>query len=266
MVKNYTMYCDESIKTGKCFGNFYGGALIDNRYYDMIVKSLNRKKDELNLFGELKWAKMSAQYLDKYVEFIEHYFSFIRDNKIKVRIIFKHNYRELTGLTNEQLKNKFYILYYEFIKNAFGFQYCNNSSEDIFLRIYFDNLPNTKEQNENFKNYIFELQRLSEFKHNHIKIRREDITDVDSHKHVILQGMDIILGSIQYILNDEHMVIDPATGNRGKRTIAKEQLYGVIYNNVKKIYPSFNPGEPTDIKGDISNQWEQPYRHCEFIT
>ena len=72
------------------------------------------------------------------------------------------------------------------------------------IKIAIDKLPNTKEQNDLFKEYIYNMQNLPEFQIGHVVIRREDITDVDSKQHVVLQGMDIILGSIQFKLNKEN--------------------------------------------------------------
>jgi hypothetical protein len=265
-MKTYIIYCDESIKKGTYYSNFYGAALIDARYYDEVVQALNDKKITLNLLGEIKWTKMTSQYLDKYKEFIELYFNYIKQGKLKIRIMFKHEYFQSVGLTQEQIRNEFYMLYYQFFKHAFGLQYCNELREKINLRIYFDKLPNTNEQNEEFKEYIYGLQLTNEFTASNIIIRKEDITDVDSHKHVILQGMDIILGAMQFRLNNQHLQKDPDTGKRGKKTIAKEKLYKTIHSYITDIYPNFNIGISTGIKGDITNRWKHPYRHWEFIS
>lgn len=266
-MKTYIIYCDESVKKGKYYSNFYGGALINNLYYQCVAEKLNKKKRELGLLGEVKWTKVSAQYLDKYIEFMKTYFTYIKENKIKIRIMFKHNYFESVGLTSEQLKNEFYMLYYQFFKNAFGLQYCNDNMQDkVYLRIYFDKLPNTNEKNEEFKQFIYNLQNNNDFAGNGIYIREDDITDIDSHNHVILQGMDIILGAMQFRLNDEYLVKDPVTGRRGKKTIAKEKLYKSIYASINEIYPHFNIGISTGKNGDIKNRWNHSYRHWEFIS
>lgn len=53
--RHYTIYCDESAKKGEFFSNFYGGALIKSSEQEAISSLLNARKDELNLFKELKW-------------------------------------------------------------------------------------------------------------------------------------------------------------------------------------------------------------------
>lgn len=266
MKKEYIVYCDESIKNGPYYSNFYGGAVVSSSDYDEVVKILNNKKAELNLFNEVKWTKVTAIYLDKYIEFINCYFDLIEAGIIKIRIMFRNNRYTAQSLTEYQELNGFYLLYYQFLKNAFGFPYANGFTEDtVILKTYFDKLPNTKEQNDLFKEYIFRLQHIPEFEIGHVTIRKEDITDVDSKKHGVLQGMDIILGSIQFKLNKENLKKPEGARTRAKRTIAKEKLYKVINGRIQKIYPHFNIGISTAFADDRTKLWTQPYRHWSFI-
>ena len=47
---------------------FIVGALVKVSDVQAIEKALNDKKDELNLKGEIKWTKVTENYLDKYIE------------------------------------------------------------------------------------------------------------------------------------------------------------------------------------------------------
>ena len=78
--------------------------------------------------------------------------------------------------------------------------------------------------------------------------------------------MDIILGSMNFKLNDFDKIKDEETGRRSKRTRAKEKLYKVINKNIREIRNDFNVGITTGINGDISNYWKHPYRHWNFIS
>lgn len=266
MKREYIVYCDESIKKGPYYSNFYGGAVVSSSDYNEVVRILNEKKNSLNLFNEIKWTKVTANYLEKYIDFINCYFDLIEAGKIKIRIMFRNNKYEASSLTEYQQLNGFYLLYYQFLKNAFGFPYAKIFSDDtIVLRTYFDKLPNTKEQNDLFKDYIYNLQSLPDFKSGNIIIKREDITDVDSKKHVILQGMDIILGSIQFKLNKENLKKPEGSRTRAKKTIAKEKLYKTISARIQKIYPHFNIGISTAFADDRTKLWTQPYRHWSFV-
>lgn len=260
------MYCDESIKKGKYYSNFYGGAVVYENDMNYIIDKLNEEKRKINLLGELKWTNVSANQLNSYIDFIDKYFDLIKEGYIKIRIMFKQEYNKTVGLTEEQEDNEFYILYYQFFKNAFGFEYCNEDGEPIELKIFFDKLPNKKIENERFKNYIQNLETTEKFKRAQISISPQDITDVDSKRHVILQGMDIILGSIKFRLNEEHKIIPEGKRRRGKKTIAKEKLYKHINRRIRDIYPNFNVGISTGIKGDMANKWKNEYRHWNFIS
>lgn len=110
----YRIYADESVSNGKYYSNFYGGALVKTTDIPEIEKALNRKKEELNLNGEIKWTKVTENYLEKYIEIINLFFSFIKEGKIKVRIMFAQNAYVSDGLTKNQTDNEYSILYYFF--------------------------------------------------------------------------------------------------------------------------------------------------------
>lgn len=79
----YRIYADESVSNGKYYSNFYGGALAKVTDIQDIEKALNNKKEELNLYSEIKWIKVTENYLDKYIEMINLFFSFIKEGKIE---------------------------------------------------------------------------------------------------------------------------------------------------------------------------------------
>lgn len=74
-----------------------------------------------------------------------------------------------------------------------------------------------------FKGYIYALNDF--FCINNVHIYNEDIAEVDSKNHVILQCMDVILGAMNFKLNNMDKEKIPGSYKRGKRTIAKEKLY-----------------------------------------
>ena len=135
--------------------------------------------------------------------------------------------------------------------------------EEKYLIIFFDELPDNKLRCEEFKSKIYGIQSLNQFVRSKISIRREDIVDVDSRNHVILQCMDIILGSMAFRLNNMHLIKPKGSHMRGKKTIAKEKLYKHILNNIRQIVPHFNIGINTG--GDYQRRWIDAYRHWKFV-
>jgi len=153
---------------------------------------------------------------------------------------------------------------YQFFKHAFGFQHCPPSDLPLELRVYFDKFPANKDEIQNFRNYIHNLQYSEFFKSCRMDLKMENITEVVSHNHVILQCMDIILGAMQFRLNDMHKIKDPETNKRGKKTKAKEKVYKCIYKNISEIRPRFNIGVSTSINNNIANRWNMVYSHWLF--
>lgn len=264
--RNYIIYCDESAEKGRYYSHFYGGVLINAQYRERITKILNDKKEKLNFGGELKWTKISSNYEEKYIEFIDRFMDFISENIIKCRIMFTQNIFRSTGLDEYQIDNQYFLLYYQLLKHAFGLRYCNPESlDDVRVSIYLDDIPDSRERFDNFKDYLESLSKYPVFSRYNIQIPKEEITDVRSHEHVIMQGLDIILGAMQFRLNNLHKEIPTGGRIRGKRTRAKERVYKHINKRIRDIHPNFNIGISTGTGGVRSNRWDHPYRHWRFI-
>lgn len=264
-MSKYILYCDESIQKGQYNSNFYGGVLLLESDYSYIVNELNTVKKSIGLTGELKWSNVSKQTLEKYKTFIDKYFELMTKGYIKLRIMFTQEYI-VPKLTSEQQENEFYILYYQFIKHVFGIAYTKDIVSKIDLKVFLDRLPKKKEQNEIFKDYIFGLQFENYFSNIYLNIEKEHITDVDSRSHVILQGMDIILGSMAFRLNNKHLEKPVGSKRRGKKTIAKEHLYKYINKHIQgqHLERLFNIGDSTGTDGNKENRWIHTYRHWKF--
>lgn len=263
MKRQYVIYADESHRKGKFYSNFYGGALVDYCELEKLSTQLNNKKNQLGLFSEVKWTKVTEQYLDKYIKLIDFFFKYVNSNKIKIRIMFRQNANVPQNLSREHEEKEYFLLYYQFIKHAFGIDYCNpNENDQVILKMYFDKLPDTRKKNREFKGYIYSLNDF--FCINNVHIYNEDIAEVDSKNHVILQCMDIILGAINFKLNDMDKEKMPNSNRRGKRTKAKEKLYKNILKNIKENHKNFNIGVSTSTRGDYTNNWKDSYRHWCF--
>ena len=236
---------------GNIIAIFMDGALINLSNINNIEKALNDKKRQLNLNGEIKWTKVTDNYLDKYIEIINLFFELIKKGKIKIRIMFAQNAFVTDGLTKEQTENEYSILYYFFLKEAFGLKYSNSLpyNQKVNFSFYLDDLPCSKEQKDSLKRSIMKFNY--ELRQNNIEIT--EIVEIDSKKHVIQQCLDIILGSLK-------------TGKRSRRTIAKEKLYKVINKNIRCIRKGFNVGISTSNDNDITNIWKHEYRHWNFIS
>jgi hypothetical protein len=265
MSLEYVIYTDESEKKGKFYSNFYGGVLVRSPDLQPVIERLERCKAELNLHQEVKWQKVTGNYLEKYKTFIDGFFDEVAAGRVKVRVMFTQNQFIPTGLSHEQRRAEYHLLYYQFVKHAFGLRFAGIGGQQIQVRLNMDQLPDNREQNAQFKAYLLGLNSNSNFRGAGIRFLAENIAEVQSHSHVLLQCLDVVLGAMAFRLNDKHKEKPPGARRRGKRTIAKEALYKHIRARICRLYSNFNIGESTGKGGDWANVWSHPYRHWKFV-
>ena len=260
--REYILFCDESVKSGEYFSNFYGGLLVGASQYQATTDRLNTLKASLNLFREVKWNKVTSEYLTKYQTLVNGFFDEIEAGRLKVRIMFRQNAEKPVGLTPRQRELTYWLLYYQFVKHGFGFASMPPAPVDRHLRLYFDQFPDTGEQVAQFKGYIEALESSPPFRAARLRVRKEDIAEVASHDHVLLQCLDIVLGAVCFRLNDKHLAKPPGARRRGKTTRAKAALYKTIHARLWRMKPHFNIGITTG--GGPASRWSHPYAHWKF--
>jgi len=261
----YIIYTDESDKRGKYYSNFYGGVLVRSLDIQGIVRRLERCKAELRLHREVKWQKVTANYLEKYKALMDAFFQEVGAGRVKVRIMFTQNLFVPSGLTPEQRRNEYYLLYYQFIKHAFGLRFSNPGGQLVRVRLNLDRLPGNGKENARFRGFILGLNKNPELKAANIHFSADQIAELRSHDHVLLQCLDVVLGAMAFRLNDKHKAKRKGKRRRGNRTIAKHELYKHIQRLIQRIYPGFNVGVTTGRQGAIANLWHHPYRHWKFV-
>lgn len=262
--KEYIIFCDESDFEGKYFSNFYGGVLVGSSQYDRVTKHLNAEKQRLNLFGEVKWSKVTENYVAKYESLMHCFFREVRANHVRVRIMFRQNAQVPVGLTQNQIEGTYFRLYYQFIKHAFGLAHRDHPEHPAVLKLFFDEFPETKEAVTQFKGYILGLKDNVKIRHAGLTISPENIAEIRSHDHVLAQCLDVVLGAMAFRLNDKHKEMPAGARRRGKRTVAKEKLYKTILAEIRHIKPGFNIGISTGTHGPAS-RWSAPYLHWRFV-
>ena len=260
----YYIWTDESDTSGKFYANFYGGILIQSKHLDEVINRLAHIVTEVGLENEeIKWQKVNAYTEDRYKRIIDELFKILKEGKAKMRMFFRHRQYEPADLTNEQRRKEYPKLYYQFIKNDFGLIYSNPKGKNIRVRLLIDDMPLKGQDKEEFLKAIYHLNDLKSFQKNNIHINEGDVAEVDSKKHLPLQVMDLVLGSMCFRLNDKHKERG-MDGKRAKRNIAKENIYKYIRSKIWGLHPGFNIGITTPItkKSDL---WEMPYLHWNFV-
>ncbi|MDR7947043.1 hypothetical protein RIU57_18125, partial [Achromobacter aegrifaciens] len=130
---------------------------------------------------------------------------------------------------------------------------------------FIDKLPDKAEKCAEFKDYVVRLNKSGAFREAGIRIKRDQLAEIDSKEHVILQALDVVMGAMQFRLNDKHLEKPAGESARGRRTRAKEAVYKFANARIRGIYPGFNIGVSTGVQGDAANRWRHAYRHWLFM-
>lgn len=253
-LKKYIIICDESTKHGNLYSYFYGGAMIEENKYEKISGILNDYKSKFG-FNELKRVKITNDNYKHYIEIMDLFFTFVKSGSIKLRIMFSPNDQLIKNIKHSE-DESFMKFYYAFIINAFNIFYAK---EDFRLRLIFDDLPETKIQCEKFKRLLTKKIELNEKPNtNKVYLKKEDIEEVDSKKHIILQCVDVVVGLIDFILNTPLEEI-----SKSKRAIARYKVWQEVYKNILEIDDNFNLLKTTNpVYSHIG--WKGLYRHFVY--
>lgn len=261
--REYIIWCDESIKKGEFYSNFYGGVLVRSSDLEEVLNRLTAVTKEIAITEEIKWQKVDSVKLPAFIRLMDVFFELVKADKIKVRIMFTKNAFVPVGLRSEHHDNEYFLLYYQFFKNAFGLKYSNPTDNVVDIRAYFDYMPDTISKRQQFKEYIKGLESLRDFQKAKLRFKKENITEIDSKKHLPLQFLDVVLGAMQFKLNNKDKEKPLGATKRGKRTIAKEKLYKHINLKIRELRPHFNIGINTGTE-TMEDRWSHPYRHWLF--
>lgn len=268
MEKEYIILCDESDQKGPFFSNFYGGVIVGGSVWQSASERLEDAKAKAGIQSEVKWSKVSPHDVDRYEPLIQEFFDLIAEGMVRMRVMFRQNIHQPINLTQDHTKNEYFILYYHFLKHGFGLSYMPPHPSGVRLRFYLDQLPDqSKEKLAQFRGYISGLSSNPHIRRAGLSIGKEDITQVDSKDHILLQCADVVLGSISFRLNEKHKAIPAGKKRRGKRTLAKERLYKFILKQIKRVTgkDSFNIGITTGLTSGIQGRWTEAYLHWRFV-
>lgn len=257
------IWLDESDRHGEFYSNFYGGILVPSRHYHEVLERMRSIAEEVGINDEIKWQKVNEYHYEKYVRLIDELFNLAKEDKLKIRIFFRHNQYAPSRLTPEERKADYPMLYYQFIKYAFGLSYAPEGELNS-MTLYLDEIPLRQSEREEFISHIHALAKDPALKKMGLKIADDGIVEVDSKQHLSLQFMDVILGAMCFKLNEKDKLKSEGENKIGKRTLLKLKLYKHINARIREIYPNFNIGITTPIRVP-SDSWYQVYRHWSFI-
>ena len=160
----YYIWFDESDKEGAYYSNFYGGILVDSKNYENVLAMSKTFVEEFGITEEIKWQKVNEYWYEKYLTLVDFIFDLLAQGYIKIRIFFRNNQYTAPYLTREQRHKAYPLLYYQFIKHAFGFQYSNPENKPQYLKIMLDDIPLKVRIRRSLRNLSMDSTMIRDFK------------------------------------------------------------------------------------------------------
>ncbi len=90
--------------------------------------------EEFGITEEIKWQKVNEYWYEKYLTLVDFIFRFVGSRLYQNTNFFCNNQYTAPYLTREQRHKAYPLLYYQFIKHAFGFQYSNPENKPSVLK------------------------------------------------------------------------------------------------------------------------------------
>lgn len=185
---NYEIYCDESgiealFDQSAHKYTVIGGIRFPGKYRTELKANLNAIKHKHNVFGEIKWNKISPAYVEMYKDIIEYFFD---STEISFRAILINS----SNLDHKRYNDNcgelgFYKFYYQLIHHWL-------SPENVY-DIFLDYKVN------GYKRRINELERVLINSHDAVN----KVQALPSHESVAIQLADILTGAVASKFNGE---------------------------------------------------------------
>lgn len=180
---NFEIYCDESgleAINDKSAHKYcaIGGIWIPEQYRLILKEKLNSIKHEYNIYGELKWNKVSPLTIQCYKDVIDYFFSTPR---IRFRaIIIESSKIDNNVYNNGDAELGFYKFYYQLINHWI--------TENNEYRIFLDHKINAN------KDRVNELGKI--LQNSNINANVKYAQAIHSHESVAIQLADILTGIV----------------------------------------------------------------------
>jgi hypothetical protein len=195
------LYADEAWThdEGLRHWRFYGGALLQASRDHEITSALNGKKTDLGLEGELAWTNVRPFNWERVAQVMYLFLEYVDARAVKLRYLWiDQQFQNPNRLTEYHKEYGYYILYYFFVVYGFGLPW-HGRPDTISIQFRPDRLPDEPEKRRSFETFLLTCHNNSPFR-NSSAFKIANVGSVDSKKHVILQCVDVVIGSMGWRL------------------------------------------------------------------
>lgn len=227
----YEMYADEAWTHQSSplhrYHTFFGGAF---GYEKQMARLEGRLKSVPHTVRqEIKWQNVNQFTWEYYSKLIDVFKDHILYHGVKYRQMFNDRFFEYKGSESEV--DSQFKLYYQFLKHQIPWKEISQKNRDDFIRV------NVRLDNYSSQQHKDKLKELGEsiprfFNIENLKI---NINFVNSHRYIILQVCDLIMGAAGY--HGNRLCYDRHNGVRGmtSKQKARVQLTQHIYDALRDI-------------------------------
>ena len=68
------IWLDESDRQGEFYSNFYGGILVNSRFYREVLSRMRNVVAKANINDEIKWQKVNEYHFERYKLIVDELF------------------------------------------------------------------------------------------------------------------------------------------------------------------------------------------------
>jgi hypothetical protein len=217
----------------------------------------------------MKWSNARPFNWERYAIVIERFLDYVESGDVKLRYMWLDQMKQNPAtLTEHQREYGYYILYYFFAVFCLGLPW-HDEDEAVKIELLVDTLPEDPVKRREFREFMLRCHSFRRYQ-GQAPFRFVEVGEVNSKDHILLQCVDVIIGSAGFRLNKMHLVTQ-RNGRRAKATKAKEQLYRQITARIGKITMAERGREAYGIgvstsTGTFENRWRLKFRQWDFRT
>lgn len=270
----YEIWADEAWTHGGPIPNrywcFFGGVMGPQPDIERLDKEVAKIAAMYKLGGEIAWAGLRGKNLPAYRALVDSFVDLLRRTDLHYRQVFLD--RRLVRVNESGTVDPIadldvqYLIYYQFLKHAFGLRYLprapNGERHRILIRLDDHSSKTHKQKLEEFV-----VMLASTLNRPDLDIGVKFLSSEDAYR---LQICDLMIGAAGSYGNKDYMRREP--GQRGMKPRQKVRLdmAKYVYNKLRDLdrqergSGAFNWFESTGLNGDIRNLMNYKMRIWKF--
>jgi len=263
----YEIWADEAWTHGgelNRYWCFFGGVMGPQPDVERLETELSKVKAAYGLKGEVKWSNVGGRNLKAYRAFVDCFIHLLQNTDLRFRQVFLDRsfvrVNELGVVEAKEDLDLQFLIYYQFLKHAFGLRHLPPAPPGDTNRIL------ARLDDHSSQKHKTALESFVKGLDPPIEVRFRD-----SAKSCRLQICDLLIGAAGSHGNKMHKRRQPGQRGMTDRQQPRYELAKYIYGKLRAVdaaergSAAFNWFESTGIDGDLANRYRYKLRIWKFI-